>query len=188
MTPLPPPTDPGRVSRRVCLRVLGAACAGALATPIESLAAGVSTRSLAFVHTHTNEALSITYKIGGEYVSTALSELQRYMRDHYTGAQHPIEPALYDLLHAIATKANGAPLFHVISAYRSPETNARLRGLSGGVASHSLHMDGKAIDIRVPGLELSTLRDHALALRRGGVGFYPASNFVHVDTGRVRAW
>ena len=189
MTLSTPTTDPGRVSRRTCLRVLGAACASALVTPIESFAAGVSTRALSFVHTHTNETLSIAYSVGGEYVSTALAALQHYLRDHYTGAQHAIEPALYDLLHAVAAKANSASPFHVISAYRSPETNARLRGRSGGgVASHSLHMEGKAIDIRMPGLPLSELREHALALGRGGVGFYPGSNFVHVDTGRVRTW
>jgi uncharacterized protein YcbK (DUF882 family) len=181
-------TDPGRVSRRTCLRALGIACASALVVPIEALAAGVSTRSLSFVHTHTHETLSIVYRVGGEYVSSSLGRLQQYLRDHYTGAEHPIEPALYDLLHAISTSANTPGPFHVISAYRSPETNARLRARSGGVASHSLHMDGKAIDIRLPGLPLPALREHARALGRGGVGFYPGSNFVHVDTGRVRAW
>lgn len=188
MTLPPPTTDTGRVSRRTCLRALGAACAGALITPVESLAAGVSTRALSFVHTHTHETLSLVYKVGGEYLSTSLARLQQYMRDHYTGDQHPIEPGLFDLLHAIATSAGHQQPFHVISAYRSPETNARLRLRSGGVASHSLHMEGKAIDIRLPGVPLRDLRDHARALSRGGVGFYPGSDFVHVDTGRVRAW
>lgn len=188
MTPPPSTTDLVRVSRRSCLRAFGAACVGAIVTPLEGLAAGVSTRTLSFVHTHTHETLSVAYRIGGEYVSSSLVRLQQYLRDHYTGAEHPIEPGLYDLLHAIATSANQSVPFHVISAYRSPETNARLRARSGGVASHSLHMEGKAIDIRLPGLPLSRLREHALALAGGGVGFYPSSNFVHVDTGRVRAW
>ena len=188
MTHPTPTTDPGRVSRRSCLRAFGAACAGALVAPIEALAAGVSTRSLSFVHTHTHETMSIVYRVGGEYVSSSLARLQQYLRDHYPGAEHPIDPGLCDLLHAVSTSAGQPGAFHVISAYRSPETNARLRTRSGGVASHSLHMEGKAIDIRLPGLPLRELREHARSLARGGVGFYPGSDFVHVDTGRVRAW
>jgi len=188
MTPQTPTTDLGRVSRRSCLRTLGAACAGALFAPVEAIAAGVSSRALSFVHTHTHETLSIVFRIGGEYVSSALAELQHYLRDHYTNAQHPIEPELYDLLHALSLSTGSSQPYHVISAYRSPETNARLHARSGGVASHSLHMEGRAIDIRQPGVGLRDLRAHAIRLQRGGVGYYPSSDFVHVDTGRVRLW
>jgi uncharacterized protein YcbK (DUF882 family) len=110
------------------------------------------------------------------------------MRDWRTGDEHFIDPGLFDALHAIGGKLETSQPFQIISGYRSPRTNAMLHARSSGVAEHSQHTIGKAIDVRVPGVELSNLRNAALSLGAGGVGFYPISNFVHVDTGRVRQW
>ena len=146
-------------------------------------------RALVFAHLHTGERLAVEYFAGGRYLSDALAEVNHLLRDFRSGEVAAIDPALLDLLHALAARTGtpGRP-FEVISGFRSPATNEMLRHRSSGVASGSLHMRGQAIDIRVAGVPLSGLRDAALALRGGGVGFYPASDFVHVDTGRVRAW
>jgi uncharacterized protein YcbK (DUF882 family) len=110
------------------------------------------------------------------------------LRDHRTGQVHPIAPSLLDLVADLRDRTGVSGPVQVISGYRSPQTNAGLQKAGSGVATRSLHMDGKALDIRIPGLELTRLRDAALAMQRGGVGFYPESNFVHVDIGRVRRW
>lgn len=146
-------------------------------------------RSLAFDHTHTGEQLSVVYANGGRYLPEALKRLDHFMRDHYSGEVGRMDPTLFDLLFRLKkTLGTGEP-FHVISGYRCPETNSNLRKTrGGGVARRSLHMDGKALDIRIPGTPLADLRDAALSLRAGGVGFYPRDQFVHVDTGRVRSW
>jgi uncharacterized protein YcbK (DUF882 family) len=145
-------------------------------------------RALSFVHTHTSERLSLEYFSGGRYLPDAMSELNRLLRDFRTGEVKPIDPGLFDLLHLLQTHTGATRPFQIISGYRSPATNAALRLRSEGVASGSLHLIGKAIDIRVDDVPLARLRDSALALRLGGVGYYPGSNFVHVDTGRVRRW
>lgn len=124
----------------------------------------------------------------GRYLPTALSAVSHLLRDFRTGDEHPIDPRLLDLLHALHVSIGSQRPFEIISGYRSPGTNAMLRTHGGGVASGSLHMQGRAIDLRVGDVPLASLRDAALALRRGGVGYYPTSNFVHVDTGRVRRW
>lgn len=146
-------------------------------------------RSLAFDHTHTGEHLSLTYAVGERYLPEALRSLDHFMRDHYSGEVGSMDPQLFDLLHQLRrTLASDAP-FEVISAYRCAATNTRLRNTrQGGVAKRSLHMDGKAMDIRIAGIGLADLRDAALSLRLGGVGYYPREQFVHVDTGRVRSW
>ncbi len=174
-------------SRRAFLAAL-AATAPALALPSAGLAHEGLPRGLTFAHTHTGERLDVEYFRAGRYLPDALAEVDRLLRDFRTGEIHPIDPALLDLLHRLQRATGHAREFEVISGYRSPLTNAALRGRSEGVAARSLHMDGRAIDIRVPGLALEALRDAALEARLGGVGFYPASNFVHVDTGRVRRW
>jgi len=148
-------------------------------------------RALAFFHTHTAEKMDVAYAVGGHYQAEALAKLNHLLRDFRTGQKHPIDPKLFDLLHELTVELGNEEPFHVISGYRSPLTNTMLRARGGshtGVATRSLHMVGKAIDIRVPDVKLKTLRDAAADLKRGGVGYYPGSNFVHVDTGRVRYW
>jgi uncharacterized protein YcbK (DUF882 family) len=149
---------------------------------------GDKARAIAFEHTHTGEKVAVTYAYGDAYVPAALQSLTWLLRDFRTGATHPIDPALFDQLHALAGVTRSQAPFQVISGYRSPATNTMLRQHGGGVASQSLHLKGQAIDIRLSDVKLADLRDAALSLRAGGVGFYPGSDFVHVDTGRVRRW
>jgi uncharacterized protein YcbK (DUF882 family) len=154
-------------------------------------AAAPSARSLVLDHTHTRERIDLVYASGEHYLPQALGSLNHFLRDHYSGDVGQIDPQLFDLLHAVRLAlGSGAPLsYQIISGYRSPLTNARLRSTrGGGVASHSLHMDGMAIDVRLPGVPLAELRDAALSLKAGGVGYYPRDQFVHIDTGRVRSW
>jgi uncharacterized protein YcbK (DUF882 family) len=145
-------------------------------------------RSLSFESLHTGERLSAPYWSGHGYLPDALGAIAHVLRDHRTNASHPIDPNLLDLLHALAQRLDRPPAFQVISGYRSPVTNASLAAASEGVATHSLHMQGMAIDIRMQGVRTVRIREAALALRAGGVGYYPKSDFVHVDTGRVRFW
>jgi uncharacterized protein YcbK (DUF882 family) len=184
-----PPSHP---SRRFFLRRTAQWAVAGAAVPLASqqvLASEPGARSLAFDHTHTREQLSVVYAVGERYVADALGTLNHFLRDHYTGDVGVIDPLLFDLLHRLKTELAAAQPFQVISGYRCPTTNATLRATrGGGVASHSLHMDGKAIDIRIPGVALADLRDAAMSLRVGGVGYYPREQFVHVDTGRVRHW
>jgi len=149
---------------------------------------GHEPRALALHNLHTGEHISVTYFQGGKYLHTALSKVNHFLRDFRTGQVHQIQPGLLDVLHQLSAKLETGQPFQVISGYRSPKTNARLARSSAGVAHHSLHMQGKAIDIRAPGIELSDLRDAAKALCRGGFGYYPGSDFVHVDIGPVRHW
>ena len=146
------------------------------------------TRSVSLVSTHTGESLDVPYFRAGSYVAPALEQVAKVLRDHRTGSIHSIDPALLDILHDLRALADRDDAFQVISGYRSPETNNLLRSHSSGVASHSLHMDGMAIDVRLTGFPTKKLHELALSMKRGGVGFYPASDFIHVDTGRVRFW
>jgi uncharacterized protein YcbK (DUF882 family) len=159
-----------------------------LAASRRLLAASSSVRSLRFTHTHTAERLAIEYFEGGTYLPDALATVNYFLRDFRTGDVHEIDPGLLDLLHALAAVTETSRPFQVISGYRSPATNEMLRHRSEGVAAGSLHMNGQAIDIRLADVPLATLRQAALAARRGGVGFYRASDFIHLDTGRVRTW
>ncbi len=154
-------------------------------------AAATGERSLMLDHTHTRERIDLVYASGANYVPQALGTLNHFLRDHYSGEVGQIDPHLFDLLHDVRLALGGAtPLtYQIISGYRGPLTNARLRSTrGGGVAKHSLHMEGKAIDVRLPGVPLAELRDAALSLKAGGVGYYPREQFVHIDTGRVRTW
>ncbi len=160
----------------------------ALSRDAYAAAATHGQRRLAFVHTHTNEQLDVVYAGPDGYHAGNLSRVNEFLRDFRTSDVHPIDPKLLDILHALARSVTSTEPFHVISGYRSPRTNSTLRSHSAGVAKYSLHMEGKAIDIRLPDVALGRLRDRALRLARGGVGYYPGSDFVHVDTGRVRAW
>ena len=150
--------------------------------------AAPSSRSLAIVNTHTDERLSVVYWADGRYEPEALRDLDLILRDVFTDEVKPIDPKLLDLLADLRSTWGTAAPFHLICGYRCPATNERLRQQSGGVARHSLHMEGRAADLRLPGVALSALRESALQLRRGGVGYYPSSDFIHVDTGAVRTW
>lgn len=146
-------------------------------------------RSLAFEHAHTREKLRIVYAVGDKYVPEALRKLNHLLRDHHSGQLGRMDPKLFDLLYRLKQTLGSDAPFQVISGYRCPATNMKLRKKGGGgVAKRSLHMEGKALDIRVAGTSLTDLRDAAKASRRGGVGFYPKDGFVHVDTGTVRSW
>jgi uncharacterized protein YcbK (DUF882 family) len=174
-------------SRRAFLGTL-LASVPIIAAPRRLLAGSASVRALQFAHTHTGERLAIEYFTGGTYVPDALATVNHFLRDFRTGDVHEIDPELLDLLHGLAAVTETSKPFQVISGYRSPATNEMLRHRSEGVAAGSLHMKGQAIDIRLGDVALPHLRQAALEARRGGVGYYPASDFVHLDTGRVRHW
>lgn len=151
--------------------------------------AAARSRHLSFNHLHTHERTALVYAIGNHFVPTALNHLNHFLRDHYSGEVGNMDPELFNLLHRVRRELESKHPFEVISGYRSPHTNERLRTTrGGGVAKRSLHMDGKAIDVRLPGVSLTDLRDAARSLKAGGVGFYRRENFVHIDTGRVRHW
>lgn len=147
-------------------------------------------RLLAFDNIHTGEKLKVEYWAEGEYLPDALAQVNHVLRDFRSGDVHPIAPQLLDLLSMLRSRLETAEPVTVISGYRSPATNALLRGEHehSGVASKSLHMQGMAIDIRIAGRSLAAVHTAALAQRGGGVGYYPQSDFVHMDVGRVRTW
>jgi uncharacterized protein YcbK (DUF882 family) len=157
----------------------------------ESTVASLREYRLRFYHTHTGERLDVVYRRGDQYLPDALDELDHFLRDHRTGDVRHYDPRLFDLLHDLtASLADSGGEIDVICGYRTPRSNEflRLRSPHTGVAQHSLHMQAEAIDIRLPGIPTAELRDAALRLHRGGVGYYRSSNFVHVDVGRVRHW
>jgi uncharacterized protein YcbK (DUF882 family) len=146
---------------------------------------------LRFYHTHTGERLEVVYRRGEQYIPEALDELDHYLRDHRTGDVRHFDPRLFDLLYDLtASLGDSGGEIDVICGYRTPWSNQFLRSRNAhtGVAEHSLHMQAEAIDIRLRGIPTSELRDAALRLHRGGVGYYRSSDFVHVDVGRVRHW
>ena len=145
-------------------------------------------RTLKFYHTHTLETLEVTYYENGLYLLEPMEQLRAFLADWRNGDQHEIEPKLMDILWEIQRVTGNNDTYEVISAYRSMETNRYLRGKSKGVAQNSQHLLGKAIDVRLRGLDTRKLRDTALALKLGGVGYYEKTDFVHVDTGRARRW
>jgi len=177
-------TDSRGLTRRAFVKLIGAA---GLAAALPTHAASAQ-RQLAFAHTHTGESANVIYWRDGAYDTAALRRVNALLRDFRTGEVHPIEPALLDFLHEVRCVLECDLPFEVISGYRSPSTNDMLRRSTSGVASGSLHLAGRAIDLRVPGISTARLRDTAAGLRRGGVGYYPTSGFVHLDTGRVRQW
>jgi len=178
-----------RLARRAfCASVVALAGAPMLALP-KRAAASASVRALAFQNTHTGEALALPYARGGTLLPDALRAFDNFLRDFRTGESHPIDPALFDQLHTLAAITGTRQPFQVISGYRSPATNQALREHGGGgVAQRSLHLEGRAIDIRLTDIGLADLRDAALSLKAGGVGYYAQSAFVHIDTGRIRRW
>jgi uncharacterized protein YcbK (DUF882 family) len=176
-----------RVGRRAFLRRAGAAAVTLL--PLGAAwASAPRQRSLSFVHTHTGERLSTVYFEDGAYRPAELGRIDRVLRDFRTGDVHPIDPGVLDILADLRVLTDRDEPYEIISGYRSPQTNAALRRCSSAVAEHSLHIQGRAIDVRLPGFATSKLRDLALGMSRGGVGFYARSDFVHLDNGRVRCW
>lgn len=184
----PPDVETNPAARRLFLRGLGGALAAAAVVPGRLLAGPKEERLLSFVHTHTHERLTVPYFADGAYLPEELARLDTFLRDHRTGDEHPIDPALFDILNDLRLATGTRRPFQVISGYRSPRTNSMLREGSRGVAPGSLHLQGRAIDVRLDDVGSATLRDAAVELRRGGVGYYRGPDFVHVDTGRVRRW
>jgi uncharacterized protein YcbK (DUF882 family) len=180
-----------RIGRRRFLK-LGAFISLAGITPRRALAViqnhSSPERSLSFYETHTKESLTTVYRAKGRYLPEALADINHILRDFRTSEIKAIDPCLLDLLYEIGVKLGCQKPFHVISGYRSPETNALLNKRNKGVAKNSLHVHGKAVDVRLPGCSLSVLRDVAMNLKGGGVGYYSRSNFVHIDVGHVRYW
>jgi uncharacterized protein YcbK (DUF882 family) len=183
-----PDVETTLATRRLFLRGMAGALAAAAAAPARLLAGPREERLLSFVNTHTYERLTVPYFADGAYLPEGLSTLSSFLRDYRTGEEHAIDPALYDILNDLRLATGTKSPFHVISGYRSPRTNAMLRENGRGVAKGSLHLQGRAIDVRLADVDSAVLRDAALELQRGGVGYYRGSDFVHVDTGRVRRW
>ena len=188
-----PPSPPANhsISRRRLLR-LGVLAAAASCVPCPALAlertAQRFERSLDFYNVHTGESLNTVYWIKGKYLPLSLRDINYVLRDHRSDQVRPIDPQLLDLLYTIDKIVGLRDSFHVLSAYRSPTTNATLRTHYAGVAEHSMHIEGKAVDMRFFGRDLQMVRRLALDLQWGGVGYYPGSSFVHLDTGPVRSW
>lgn len=190
----PDSPDAGRRGFLAGLCKLGLAAGAAVCLPTlitdtaDAATLSAPRRTLQFVSLHTGEKLKVTYWADGRYLPTALQDVNEMLRDWRTGERTRMDPKLLDLLFQLRQKLRADQPFQVISGYRSPKTNAMLHANSDGVASKSLHMEGKAIDIDMAGRQLKKIRQAALELRMGGVGYYPRSSFVHVDTGRVRQW
>lgn len=179
------------ISRRDLL-LLGVATAVSTIIPSGVIDAAtdilVPEKKLSFINTHTDERLTARYWCQGEYLPDELAKINHILRDHRTGEINSIDTDLLDLLYKLQRKMYTDASFHIISGYRSPQTNAALRKKSRGVAKNSLHQFGKAVDIRVPGYNLKMLLNTAKQLRGGGVGYYPHLNFLHIDVGSVRSW
>lgn len=175
-------------TRRSFLRGSTATLVAGVASPAIAKIAPANYRALSFSNIHTGENLSIDYWVEGKYVPDALQNIDHLLRDYRNGEIHTIDPKLLDLLNLLHRRTGSNAPFEVISGYRSPATNAMLHERSSGVASHSLHMKGMAIDIRLPDRNLKDLHQSALNMQAGGVGYYPSLDFVHVDVGRVRRW
>jgi uncharacterized protein YcbK (DUF882 family) len=167
-----------------------AVLASALSVPAlaRSATAAPGERTLRLYNTHTGESLRSVFWAEGQFIPDALSDVNKLLRDHRNGKIAPIDPALLVLLARVSSQFGSNQVLHVISGYRSPETSKMLAAQSGGVARHSMHLDGKAIDIRLPGTDLKQVHKAAKAAQGGGVGYYENSQFVHMDTGRVRYW
>ncbi|HEX8609775.1 MAG TPA: DUF882 domain-containing protein [Telluria sp.] len=145
-------------------------------------------RTLRLYNTHTGESLRSVFWAEGNFLPESLTDINKLLRDHRSNTVAEIDPQLLVLLNRVSTTLGQDPVLHVISGYRSPETNQKLAEASDGVARHSMHLEGKAIDIRMPGKSLAQVHKAALNARGGGVGYYPDSQFVHLDTGRLRRW
>ena len=180
-----------KVNRKFCCSLILFLLLATLGHTTESTVPSPQEYRLRFYHTHTGERLDVVYRRGDQYIPAALDELYHFLRDHRTGDVRHFDPHLFDLLHDLtASVGDSGGEIDVICGYRTPWSNEflRTRNSHTGVAQHSLHIQAEAIDIRLPGIPTSKLRDAALGLHRGGVGYYRSSDFVHVDVGRVRHW
>ena len=176
------------ISRRAFLGLCVGVSAGLVLPKSYAASLAAEKRVLSFYNTHTGEKLTSTYWAEGQLVQENIREIEWLLRDHRVGKVHSIDPRLLDILYTIQCRLDCRKPFHVISGYRSPKTNEMLRRITSGVAKNSYHMQGRAIDIRLPHFDTRRLRKAALSLKAGGVGYYPRSNFVHIDTGKVRSW
>jgi uncharacterized protein YcbK (DUF882 family) len=181
------------MNRRQCLQTLSALTVGTLLLPRWATASAsplllLPERSLSFYHLHTGEKQRVTYWAEGQYLPDSLANINHLLRDFRNNKTSAIDIALLDQLALLQTGLHVPCEFHIISAYRSPETNQMLHSKSNGVAKHSMHLEGRAIDIRIPNVPLDLVRQQALAMKMGGVGYYPSSDFVHVDSGSIRQW
>jgi uncharacterized protein YcbK (DUF882 family) len=187
-----------KLTRRQLLTIGGAAAASAVggialpraarAEPMSPSVVPTLVKRISLYNLHTNEHLEPEFYRGAEYVPETFAAIQVFLRDFRNGEQHVIDPKLMDYLYDVAARLGVDPVFSVISGYRSPRTNALLHERSSGVARHSLHLEGRAIDVRLAGVDCATLATHALDMTRGGVGYYRQSDFVHLDTGAFRTW
>jgi len=173
--------------RRSVLKALVSTAVAALISPVGH-ALAVTDRQLSFYHTHTKKRLDVVFYRNGDFDESALAELNAFLGDFRTGDVADMDPELFNLLFDIRESLGSSGTYEVISAYRSPKTNEALRKRSKGVVRNSQHLTGKAIDVRLTGIDTSQLRDMAIAAQRGGVGYYRKSDFVHIDTARVRRW
>lgn len=183
-----------QVSRRTLLTAgligLGTGLMSTLSTPALAAAKlpGNGSYRLSFRNLHTGESFSGVYRVGNKYLPEAFTQINHVLRDFRTGEEYPIDPRTMDIVYMIQNKIGRKAPMEILSGYRSPKTNKMLRNASGGVAKNSLHMTGQAIDLRMSDYSTSRIRDIATNLRAGGVGYYPRSDFVHIDTGKVRHW
>jgi uncharacterized protein YcbK (DUF882 family) len=176
-------------SSAVLASVMGAsAVAKAKSVPAAAVATAPGERILRLYNTHTGETTRSVFWADGQFIPDALQDINKLLRDHRNNEVAAIDPQLLLLLDRVSAQFGDHPTIHVISGYRSPESNAKLHENTSGVAKHSLHMDGMAIDVRIPGKDLAKLHKVAMAAKGGGVGYYPDSQFVHMDVGRVRYW
>ncbi len=175
-------------SRREILRYLAASGAMLMMPAAMANLHKEAPRQLSLYNLHTEEKLKATYWADGEYQPDGLADINHLLRDHRSGEHTDMDPQLLNLMFLLHEKAQSKQAFHIISGYRSPASNEMLRKNSTGVAQKSLHTLGMAVDLRLPGIELEALRNMALSLQGGGVGYYPKSDFIHIDTGRVRQW
>lgn len=178
------------MNRRRSFLKTSAVLATALTVPAVARAAVAAPheRVLRLYNTHTGESIKSVFWAEGDFIPEAMADINKLLRDHRNNAIATMDPQLLLLLDRVSSRFGGTDVLHVISGYRSPETNAMLHENTGGVAKHSMHIEGKAIDVRMPGRDLAALHKAALKANGGGVGYYPDSQFVHIDTGRPRHW
>jgi uncharacterized protein YcbK (DUF882 family) len=187
-------TSPSRpatpITRRSFLTKAGLAAAGAALIPSANAVANIFSRErqLALRNVHTNEELTIVCRPDQFYDRRVIQQFNHFLRDHHSDEVRSMDPALIDLLYAVSAFTGSSGTFNILSGYRSQETNSWLRKFNHGVAEHSMHIEGKAVDIRITDIDTRTLHRVALALQQGGVGYYPRSDFVHLDTGTIRSW
>lgn len=187
---LPSASSAGTLSRRRFLTRSSMAAVGALLLPsTKSVASMLSTeRTLSFHNVHTDEELTIRCCPEKDYDRETRLRFSSLLRDHHADEVREMDPGLIDIFFALSAFTGSSGTFKILSGYRSPETNGWLRRFSHGVAEHSMHIEGKAVDIRMDDVSIREIRQAGMALAMGGVGYYPRSNFVHLDTGRIRHW